>query len=113
MIKKIVLCLCVLFVFTSSPVLAGEWSGATGVIRIYPHSTNNTNGTVYYSFDVMKNPSGCQNGTLIALKKSNNLSSEIYSLLLMAFTTKLKVNYYVDGCDATGYAELLHVSLSA
>ena len=95
-------------VLVSAELEAGGWNGAANVKKIYPHSINNTDGTVYYAFDVMKNPDTCEKSSLMALKKSNNLSSEIYSLILTAFTTKTKVNIYVGGCDAGGYPVLLH-----
>lgn len=87
---------------------AGVWSGDTEIRQIYPHSKNNSDGAIYFRFNELVDSSDCSNKSLIALKKNNNLSSEIYALMLMAFTANKKVRYYVEGCDAHGYPELLH-----
>lgn len=95
----------------STSALSQTWSGSTEVKKIYPHSHNNGVGTIYYSFERMINPSNCKEGWLIALRKDNKLSSEIYSLLLTAFSTDAKINYYVGGCDDAGFPILHHVQL--
>ncbi|QPB82198.1 hypothetical protein CWC22_003900 [Pseudoalteromonas rubra] len=91
---------------------AGSWSGTTYVKEIYAHSTNNVDGTIYFKFASMKNPYNCEQSDLIALKKSNKVFSELYSLILAAFATDQKVNYYVNGCDQHGYPELIHANVS-
>ncbi|WP_125562699.1 hypothetical protein [Pseudoalteromonas rubra] len=91
---------------------AGSWSGTTYVKEIYAHSTNNADGTIYFKFGLMKNPYNCEQSDLIALKKSNKVFSELYSLILAAFATEQKVNYYVNGCDQHGYPELIHANVS-
>ncbi|WP_325892444.1 hypothetical protein [Grimontia sp. NTOU-MAR1] len=104
--------LLILLPLTSAASYSQEWSGGTNLKTIYPHSHNNGVGTVYYSFEKMINPSNCTHGWLIALRKDNKLSSEIYSLLLTAFTTDTKVNYYVGGCDDAGFPVMHHIQLS-
>ena len=106
-LKKIYLFLILMIL--SFSLYAGGWSGFTKVSSIYPHSTNNIDGTMYFTFGTMINPGGCANSSLIALKKSNNLSSEMYSLILLAFTSGKQVNYYASGCGTSGYPEMLHV----
>ncbi|ACR11851.1 hypothetical protein TERTU_4443 [Teredinibacter turnerae T7901] len=102
-------CLMVsIIVLIASEANAGVWSGDTEIRQIYPHSKNNTDGSIYYRFNELVDSSNCANKSLIALKKSNNLSSEIYALMLMAFASNKKVRYYVEGCDAHGYPELHH-----
>ena len=107
--KKIILFISLLLPLTA---ISGEWSGLTNIKKIYPHSTNNTDGTIYLGFDVMKNASSCTHSSLLALKKSNNLSSEIYSLILTAYAKGSRVNYYTQGCDSHGYPELLHITVT-
>lgn len=107
MLKKLMI---VLMAVISTGSLAGEWSSKTLVKKIYPHSTANVDGTVYLSFDVMLNPDNCTRDTLLALKKSNKLSSEIYSLLLSAANTGKQITYWVGGCDVAGYPILHHAT---
>ncbi|WP_299020020.1 hypothetical protein [uncultured Photobacterium sp.] len=110
---KIVKVISVLFlIMTSSSISAAIWSGGTEVLEIYPHTNNNVDGTIYFRFGKMVNPSNCQRSDMIALKKSNKVSSELYSLILTAFTTGKRVNYYVETCDQHGYPELIHAKVS-
>jgi hypothetical protein len=92
----------------SVPAFAQQWSGNTSIEQIYPHSTNNTDGTIYFMFEKMINPGGCSKSNLIALKRSNKLSSEIYAIMLSSAVSGKKVSYYIVGCDAHGYPELRH-----
>jgi len=100
-----------IFLIVSPLVMAWEWSGRTSISLIYPHSTNNSDGTIYLTFKKMINPSNCRSSAHIALKKSNKLDQEIYSLLLAARAMKSEVNYYAGGCDSHGYPVLLHIQL--
>ncbi|WP_156804559.1 hypothetical protein [Gallaecimonas xiamenensis] len=96
----------------SIPCFAGQWSEATPVTKIFPHSTLNEKGTVYFSFAQVINPGSCNQSGQVALLKSNQLESEIYSLLLSAFMADKKVTYYAEGCDALGYPVMLHAAVS-
>jgi hypothetical protein len=91
----------------SAPAFA-QWSGNTSIKQIYPHSENNKDGTIYLMFEKMINPGGCSKPNLIALKRSNQLSSEIYAMMLSAAVSGRQVSYYIVGCDAHGYPELRH-----
>lgn len=102
-----------IILITLSPfAYSSQWSGSTEVKVIYPHSTNNGVGTIYFVFEKMINPSECQKDSLIALRKDNKLSSEIYSLILAAFTSNANINYYVVSCDDAGYPILHHARIS-
>jgi hypothetical protein len=105
--KKLLIVLMMIF---SASTYAGQWSASTFVKKIYPHATNNTDGTIYLTFDVMLNPDNCTRDSLLALKKSNKLSSEIYSLFLAAANSGKKVSYWVGGCDDAGYPVLHHAT---
>lgn len=56
------------------------WGGDTEMRQIYQHSKNNTDGSIYYRFNELVDSSDCANKSLIALKKSNKLSSGIYAV---------------------------------
>lgn len=104
--------LIVLFVTLFATSSFAGWSGATAITLVYPHSTNNTDGTIYVRFEKMINPADCTYDTLIALKKSNNLSSEIYSMILSASYAGKPLSYYVVECDDHGYPVMEHVKFS-
>lgn len=103
------LALCVLLL--SAPAFA-QWSGNTSIKQIYPHSANNTDGTIYFIFEKMINPGGCNKSGLVALKRNNQLSSEIYAMMLSAAVSGREVSYYIIGCDAHGYPELRHAMVN-
>jgi len=100
--------LALVFSLVFSSFAYGDWSGPVSITQIYPHSTNN-DGTIYLKFTKMINPSDCSRPSLIALTSDNKLFSEIYSLLMMAYTTDTKVTYYVEGCDNSSWPKLLHI----
>jgi len=103
--------LVLMMMLASAPIYAGEWSSYTNVSQFYPHSTTNEKGTIYLKFDEMINPGNCSKAGFIALKKSNSLSREILATLLTSITLGKQVGYYVHGCDAHGFPELLHVNM--
>lgn len=110
--KTKLLIFTLLIAIISFPAFAGQWSEATSINKIYPQSINNTDGTIYFTFEIMLNPSSCSRSSLIALKKNNKVSAEIYSLLLTAFTTNSKITYYVDGCDEKSYPVMVHAMIN-
>lgn len=100
-----------LFLISINAAIAADWSDSAYVERIYIHSTQNENGTVYYKFSDMINPEGCDNAGYIAVLKTNSLFSEIYSLTLTAQATNQQVIYYAKGCVDSGHPELLHIRM--
>ena len=98
----------VFFWVVSLNVQAGEWSGKTDVIELYPYAS----GSVFIKFSKMINPEDCSRVSWIRLDAlENSMGKEIYSTLLTALTTGAKVNYYLSGCFGQ-YPKVHHIRMT-
>ena len=97
--------------FASFSAYSGQWTGVQTIKDMYIHSSDGGHALVKFP-DMSINPYQCNNQDLhyIVDKANNPVFSEIYSLLLTAYTTKENVQLFLgNNCSVHGHPMIEHV----
>ncbi len=80
----------------SIPSIAGQWTDARKVKKLYPHGDS---AGLYVQLDASTvNPDTCGNVDWYFISKNNSMQGQVFALLLAAKKTGSDIKLYIDGC---------------
>lgn len=104
---KIVLAFITLF-YSHFALAESGWTDVVALAELVPTARH------YYEFrlPVKNNPSGCTNKTWFYQNYGSHGSDKMFSTLLEAIKTGIRLRVYVTGvCNINGYAEISSISI--
>ncbi len=98
MLRKVIWLFTISIIYTSAN--AGDWSGSSTILEIYPSSTNNG---ILIKHASMPNPDSCSPTppAFYILDKDQMFFNEMFSLIMSAQARSSNINLYVNGCKGT------------
>ena len=96
------------FTFVAGVANAGTWTPPVDIEVAYAHTGYGGYG-VYQISDTSINPDGCDTTWYVVSKTNNLVFSEIYALMLAAYTSGKQVRLFIDGCSPHNHPEIQHV----
>ena len=98
MVFKVKKILISALLFTSLPALSGNFS-----VPAVPTRVDIERGNGFMVYGSFGNPMNCTNSSRFYIKKTHPQYSEIYSMVLAAFTAKKKIQLYAHACSSVGW----------
>jgi hypothetical protein len=108
--KNVLTTVATLACMSASVANAGAWTPAVDIEVAYAHGAYGGYG-MYQISDTSVNPSNCSDVWYVLSKQDNPVFSEIYSLMLVAYTSGKKVRLYIAGCSPHNHPEIQHVKM--